>query len=170
MTPPALLSRSSSLPISPESSRRVSLPSRTDPQTVFADVPMTPPLSPEVDTIQIIADPLETPESDGTGPESTAIAVDDSQSLSNTMQVDDAEKVVSPQPPQRLLEDERVHLQRSGLKLSDFEVRGTLGTVTDTLSAPQVLMKTQVLARLARFCSYAIEALLLTQPSKITLP
>lgn len=130
MTPPALLSRSSSLPISPESSRRVSLPSRTDPQTVFADVPMTPPLSPEVDTIQIIADPLETTESDGTGPESTAIAVDDSQSLSNTMQVDDAEKVVSPQPPQRLLEDERVHLQRSGLKLSDFEVRGTLGTGT----------------------------------------
>ena len=30
--------------------------------------------------------------------------------------------------PQRLLEDEKVHLQRSGIKLSDFEVRGTLGT------------------------------------------
>jgi hypothetical protein len=141
MTPPALLSsRSSSLPIPPESSRRVSLSSRTDPQIVFADVPMTPPLSPkqiEVDTIQVSGDPLDTAESDGTVPESTAIAVDDPQSLSNPMQVDDAEKVVSPQPPQRLLEDERVHLQRSGLKLSDFEVRGTLGTVTDTLSAPK---------------------------------
>jgi hypothetical protein len=141
MTPPALLSsRSSSLPIPPESSRRVSLSSRTDPQIVFADVPMTPPLSPkqiEVDTIQVSGDPLDTAESDGTVPESTAIAVDDPQSLSNPMEVDDAEKVVSPQPPQRLLEDERVHLQRSGLKLSDFEVRGTLGTVTDTLSAPK---------------------------------
>ena len=141
MTPPALLpSRSSSLPIPPESSRRVSLPSCTDPQTVFADVPMTPPLSPkqtEVDTIQNIAEPLDTAESDGTDPESTPIVVDDSQALSNLMEVDEAEKVVSPQPPQRLLEDEKVHLQRSGLKLSDFEVRGTLGTVTDTLSAPK---------------------------------
>ncbi|KAF9472774.1 kinase-like protein [Pholiota conissans] len=32
--------------------------------------------------------------------------------------------------PQRLLEDEKVHLQKSGIKLSDFEVRGTLGTGT----------------------------------------
>jgi len=139
MNPPAqvLPSHSSSLPVPPESSRRVSLPSRTDPQTVFADVPMTPPLSPKQTEVDTIQDPLNTAESDGTGPESIPMAVDDSQSLSNLMQVDDAEKVVSPQPPQRLLEDERVHLQRSGLKLSDFEVRGTLGTTTDTLSAPK---------------------------------
>lgn len=31
------------------------------------------------------------------------------------------------QRPIRLLEDEKVHLQKSGLKLTDFEVRGTLG-------------------------------------------
>ncbi|KAF9036896.1 putative cyclic AMP-dependent protein kinase catalytic subunit [Hymenopellis radicata] len=36
----------------------------------------------------------------------------------------------APQRPLRLLEDEQVHLQRSGLKLTDFEVRGTLGTGT----------------------------------------
>ncbi|KAF9001933.1 kinase-like domain-containing protein [Cyathus striatus] len=36
----------------------------------------------------------------------------------------------SNHPPQRLLEDEHVHLSRNGLKLSDFEVRGTLGTGT----------------------------------------
>ena len=35
---------------------------------------------------------------------------------------------VHPPPrPQRLLEDEKVHLQHSGIKLVDFEVRGTLG-------------------------------------------
>ena len=43
------------------------------------------------------------------------------------MDVDTAEDVVLHRP-QRLLEDEKVHLQRSGIKLSDFEVRGTLGT------------------------------------------
>jgi protein kinase A len=32
-----------------------------------------------------------------------------------------------PHRPLRLLEDEQVHLQRSGIKLTDFEVRGTLG-------------------------------------------
>ncbi|THV07864.1 kinase-like protein [Dendrothele bispora CBS 962.96] len=34
------------------------------------------------------------------------------------------------QRPERLLENEEVHLQRTGLKLTDFEVRGTLGTGT----------------------------------------
>jgi len=42
------------------------------------------------------------------------------------MDVDTAD-VVPLHRPQRLLEDEKVHLQRSGIKLSDFEVRGTLG-------------------------------------------
>jgi protein kinase A len=35
---------------------------------------------------------------------------------------------VAPQRPLRLLEDEQVHLQRAGLRLTDFEVRGTLGS------------------------------------------
>ncbi|KAJ8073587.1 cytochrome c oxidase subunit 1 [Marasmius tenuissimus] len=34
------------------------------------------------------------------------------------------------QKPQRLLEDETVHLHNTGLRLTDFEVRGTLGTGT----------------------------------------
>ncbi|KAF7975278.1 hypothetical protein HWV62_10028 [Athelia sp. TMB] len=36
-----------------------------------------------------------------------------------------------PRPPQRLLEDEQVHVERSGLlRLRDFEIKGTLGTGT----------------------------------------
>ncbi|KAF9567621.1 kinase-like protein [Agrocybe pediades] len=43
----------------------------------------------------------------------------------------EADSPVNPAPrPHRLLEDEKVHLQRSGINLSDFEVRGTLGTGT----------------------------------------
>jgi protein kinase A len=34
---------------------------------------------------------------------------------------------VAPQRPLRVLEDEQIHLQRAGLRLTDFEVRGTLG-------------------------------------------
>ena len=45
----------------------------------------------------------------------------------DSMDVDAADDAVLHRP-QRLLEDEKVHLQRSGIKLSDFEVRGTLGT------------------------------------------
>ena len=49
------------------------------------------------------------------------------QDAPDSMDVDTADDVVLHRP-QRLLEDEKVHLQRSGIKLSDFEVRGTLGT------------------------------------------
>lgn len=49
------------------------------------------------------------------------------QDAPDSMVVDTATDIVLHRP-QRLLEDEKVHLQRSGIKLSDFEVRGTLGT------------------------------------------
>jgi len=38
------------------------------------------------------------------------------------------------QRPLRLLEEEAVHLQSTGLKLTDFEVRGTLGEFYTRLS------------------------------------
>ena len=50
------------------------------------------------------------------------------QDAPDSMDVDTADDDVVLRRPQRLLEDEKVHLQRSGIKLSDFEVRGTLGT------------------------------------------
>jgi serine/threonine protein kinase len=51
---------------------------------------------------------------------------DQLQDAPQPMEVD-TDNVVPLHRPQRLLEDEKVHLQRSGIKLSDFEVRGTLG-------------------------------------------
>jgi protein kinase A len=97
-------------------------------------VPLTPPLSPKpaqnianIDSITI-------------DDECTAINPDQSENnemknpsniipLSTLMDVDSEPlEADSPAPrPQRLLEDEKVHLQRSGIKLADFEVRGTLG-------------------------------------------
>ncbi|KXN90505.1 Protein kinase DC2 [Leucoagaricus sp. SymC.cos] len=55
------------------------------------------------------------------------------QSDFNGMHVDAHPSSDRPQPPLRLLENERVHLQSTGpggIRLSDFEVRGTLGTGT----------------------------------------
>ena len=49
------------------------------------------------------------------------------QDAPDSMVVDTPPDDVVLHRPQRLLEDEKVHLQRSGIKLSDFEVRGTLG-------------------------------------------
>lgn len=50
------------------------------------------------------------------------------QDVPQPMDVDAPDDAALLHRPQRLLEDEKVHLQRSGIKLSDFEVRGTLGT------------------------------------------
>jgi protein kinase A len=54
-----------------------------------------------------------------------AIAI---QSQIAEMEVDHSKPAdTTSQGPLRLLEDEHVHLQKSGLRLSDFDVRGTLG-------------------------------------------
>jgi protein kinase A len=75
---------------------------------------MTPPLSPgrnEISTDHIVVDS------------------DLDSHAAPEMQVDHPDPSTDSvsQPPLRLLEDEHVHLQKSGLRLSDFEVRGTLG-------------------------------------------
>ncbi|CCM02920.1 uncharacterized protein FIBRA_05034 [Fibroporia radiculosa] len=46
------------------------------------------------------------------------------------MDVDPRPPSSSPRPPLRHLEDEECHLERGTLKLTDFEVKGTLGTGT----------------------------------------
>jgi hypothetical protein len=95
---------------------------------VCADIPLTPPLSP--------------------GPEQSIVAIT-SQELcpdishqfirladtpSEPMEVDretidEEQDAIPPLRPRRLLEDEAVHLTRTGIQLSDFEVRGTLGSL-----------------------------------------
>ena len=114
--------------------RPTSYPDHQQTQVVCPAVPLTPPLSPKpaqnianIDSITI-------------DDECTAINPDQSENneiknpsiiipLSTLMDVDsESLEPDSPAPrPQRLLEDEKVHLQRSGIKLADFEVRGTLG-------------------------------------------
>lgn len=73
---------------------------------------MTPPLSPG--RTEISADP---------------IVIHSELDCHAEMQVDHSDLSTNSvsQAPLRLLEDEHVHLQKSGLRLSDFEVRGTLG-------------------------------------------
>jgi len=100
-------------------------------------VPLTPPLSPKPGQNIVNIDSITVDD------ECTAINPDQSEnnemkdpskiiSLSILMDVvpeaHEADSPVHPPPhPQRLLEDEKVHLQHSGIKLVDFEVRGTLG-------------------------------------------
>ncbi|TRM62729.1 putative cyclic AMP-dependent protein kinase catalytic subunit [Schizophyllum amplum] len=91
----------------------ISLPRRGS--QLVPDAPITPPLSPghsefSVDDIDMVDRVLPPPQLE--------------------MQVDEQLQEERPQPPLRLLEDEKVHLQKYGIKLTDFEVRGTLGTGT----------------------------------------
>jgi len=96
---------------------------------ICANPPLTPPLSPKPGQNVANIDP--------TPPDNEYIAVETNDTkdpgniIPHLMDVDpepfDDSLVDPPPPPQRLLEDEEVHLQRSGIKLADFEVRGTLG-------------------------------------------
>ncbi|CAA7267935.1 unnamed protein product [Cyclocybe aegerita] len=140
MSPPALIiPRSLSLPSSADEIRRTSISYsvRQEHQLLCSDAPLTPPLSPKpdqnIDSINIGDQyPHIMPESvrDNQAKDPEAF----SQASSEAMDVDDVpeeDTPIHPVPrPQRLLEDEKVHLQRSGIKLSDFQVRGTLGTGT----------------------------------------
>lgn len=131
------ISHLSTLPLAPEASRRPSMTNsaqftRRESQVVISDAPLTPPLSPshteqEVDSIIIDSEPRYSGP-DRSIPHSEASAAAISARLDTVdMEVDRA-PTSAPQPPLRLLEDEQVHLQRSGLKLSDFDVQGTLGS------------------------------------------
>lgn len=124
--------RSHSLPAAADDFRRpsVAYPPRQEPHVVCANAPLTPPLSPKpsqhIDSITIegectpinikldsqenILQPPELMDVDATSP---TVTEEDSQPATR---------------PSRNLEDEKVHLHRSGVRLSDFEVRGTLGT------------------------------------------
>ncbi|KAJ6500451.1 putative cyclic AMP-dependent protein kinase catalytic subunit [Mycena sanguinolenta] len=113
-------------------------PRRSQAQIIVPDAPMTPPMSPGhsengEDSIVIDAEPRysgpETlgPHSVPRQPWSDSIPFRDFGDMEIEPQ---SPRPVAPQRPLRLLEDEQVHLQRAGLRLTDFEVRGTLGTGT----------------------------------------
>lgn len=108
---------------------------------IVSDAPITPPMSPghsepgveeEDDSIVVDVEPRYS------GPEvltprSAAYYganMDVDQQLSPESVEQTSEDTNVSHRPARLLEDEKVHLQKSGLKLTDFEVRGTLGTGT----------------------------------------
>jgi hypothetical protein len=129
MSPPALISRSLSLPSPQEDIRRTSLtyPTRQPSQMVCLDAPLTPPMSPILNKDMPIEDQHDQTKSDSKEDGQLQDVQDIPQDAPDSMDVDTADDAVLHRP-QRLLEDEKVHLQRSGIKLSDFEVRGTLGT------------------------------------------
>ncbi|KAG7085720.1 hypothetical protein E1B28_003264 [Marasmius oreades] len=92
------------------------------PMLVTSDAPITPPMSPghseQDDDI-----PIDNDED---------IVVDEDPISQESAEEQPPASATSSegQRPARLLEDETVHLHNGGLRLTDFEVRGTLGTGT----------------------------------------
>jgi hypothetical protein len=113
----------------PSEVSRISLP-----QAPFSKAPMTPPISPANSDrsdagIAVDADTA-----------SRAVCVP-SQNLSEHDATGLAQPIAIglPLPPIRLFEDEKFHVQRPGtLRLTDLEVRGTLGTNPSVLSLSHV--------------------------------
>ena len=112
---------------------------RRDSDCMLSDGPITPPLSPgrsEDGDAAIIVD--SEPRYSGPGtqlqssvPHAHLREVDARQTRrshqQDGMDVDARPVASSPRPPQRHLEDEQSHLEKGTLKLTDFEVKGTLG-------------------------------------------
>lgn len=104
-------------------------PIHQEPQVVYANGPLTPPLSPKPEQAIISIPPHDL----CSDINHQRIDVQDIlHATSDLMDVDketvdeDAE-VTPPSHSCRVLEDEAVRFTRSDLKLADFEVRGTLG-------------------------------------------
>ncbi|KAG6817077.1 hypothetical protein H0H87_012845 [Tephrocybe sp. NHM501043] len=106
-----------------------------DSQTLIPKAPITPPLSPGNSEAGVEAMVTEDNPQIGSGviplgPAGSGAGIS-TRSDSEPLGMDvDKDTATSPNRPLRLLEDEQVHLQKSGLKLSDFEVRRTLGSGT----------------------------------------
>lgn len=124
--------------------RRVSIayqdPCNGGQQVVVTETPITPPLSPKsfhLEHQEFMAvdgslsskasdcSPTPTVNEDAMAVEPVPVDVAGRHSGANV----EMEADVAPhsKPPTRLLEDEQVRLQPVGLRLRDFEVRGTLG-------------------------------------------
>lgn len=102
------------------------------------------------------------------GPGGPAPMPEETPSIADSMDLETVETAVSeeegPKPPLRLLEDEKSHVNKSGgVRLTDFEVKGTLGEPALAPSLPLLLaltsgMGTQARARSAACCSCACGA------------
>lgn len=126
--------RSFSLPSLPQDLSRTSAlacPIHQGPKTACTDIPLTPPLSPKPDqSIVAITSQDLCPDINqqlihpGDAPRVSSEPMDVDRET-----IDEEQEPIPSLRPRRLLEDEVVHLTRTGIKLSDFEVRGTLGSL-----------------------------------------
>lgn len=92
---------------------------------IVPDAPITPPMSPghseQDEEDAIVVDDVQ--DSTAAGPATSML-----EAPSESMQVDSqASETAAPARPLRDLAAEKVHLTKTGLKLMDFEVRGTVG-------------------------------------------
>jgi len=112
-------------------------PPRRDSEAVLSEGPMTPPMSPghseegcmedsiTVDSEPRFSGPKQPPMPSNLG------QVQQEWKPSLDEEMDGLRVLTPPKPPLRLLEDEQVHVEKSGLlRLKDFEIKGTLGTGT----------------------------------------
>lgn len=99
---------------------------------VPAQGPMTPPLSPGNSDHEEIAPAhaMQDVEPQNGGHESTMRGMGAEAAQSEGQMEVDQDEAAPNRPPARHLEDEQSHLHRGSLQLTDFEVKGTLGTGT----------------------------------------
>ena len=112
---------------------------RRDSDCMLSDGPITPPLSPgrsDDGDVAILVDPEPRYSGPGAPVQPPVlhqhIAEAETRNTRRSQQHDGMDVDVrpsgsSPRPPQRHLEDEQSHLEKGTLKLTDFEVKGTLG-------------------------------------------
>lgn len=135
--------RSASLPVPGERTRPAPLtpPVRKNSSMLTSGEPITPPMSPTLSDDEddnIIIDPE--PRFSGQRTDSSAHIMTISQperllrrpsrgveAEEQHMDIDLIEEISAPRPPARNLDDEKSHVHRGSLKLTDFEVKGTLG-------------------------------------------
>ncbi|KAH9951286.1 cAMP dependent protein kinase [Amylocystis lapponica] len=134
--------RSSSLP-NPTSENRPSslalaLP-RRDSNFMASEGPITPPMSPgpsDAGEAHIVVDPQprysrdSDMHSSASGPSRQSVVRLQTIDRARSEEPMELDAVPAPKPPAIDLEDEQCHIQRGTLKLTDFEVKGTLGTGT----------------------------------------
>ena len=92
--------------------------------------PITPPLSPgrsDEGDPSLVIDTEPRYSGGGTPPSEFPAHGKLPAAAEEAMDVDPEQSASSPKPPLRRLEDEQSHLTRGSLKLTDFEVKGTLG-------------------------------------------
>ena len=106
--------------------------SRRDSEMILSDGPITPPISPpppnQVPTLPTPPVPVATSMETGQPQEAIQYPATPVSESQEEYPMDDDESESVPRAPARLLSDENLRLTESlPLKLTDFEVRGTLG-------------------------------------------